>query len=503
MDKGMIMEFEFSLDVINRVIKEVERAEKYVKIAVFQIHNKVIYESLQQAITKKVAVEIFTLPYDSINEDVREKVKQRIEKIRSNGAKVYFSKWGIGDPERTTTAVGRWYSFHGKFLVTDKVAIALSANLTEEPELDAILVYRGQEKIKEFNEKFETLLTLFWKGSIKNLVEGAKYDDKETLFLAPRTITEPEVRSHWIRDYPSEITKNITFLENKLYLAPLDCRARDLWEMVINEATEYVYISTESFTDTTIIPFLITNSIQGKTIKILTGSESQDFNERIRELYPRLMANNIQLKKPTNPLHAKLIITDRKLVVSSVNLNKMNLGYAKKKSLWRANTETITIESDINTIRKAKADYDNIFNDSIPLLTYLSQKEDEYAVSIFTVYGVKPDKNVKGLLSQVIVKSDVKLKRNLYQIGKYASILIRKFNRTKPVIDTSDFLSAMVLYYLSDRKHTMSELREKLSEISPIIDYESIIENLLRYNLIIKEDDFFKLDIKTLLGEAR
>lgn len=497
------MEFGFSLNVINRVVKEVEEAKQYIKIAVFQIHKESIYEALEHALNRGVAVEIFTLPYDSINEDIRDKVKDRIEKIKNHGAKVYFSKWGIGDPERTTTAVGRWYSFHGKFLVTDSVAISLSANLTEEPELDAMLIYKDQVKINEFNEKFSYLLELFDQGNIRNLIGETKYDGKEALFLAPRTITEPEVKSHWISDYPSELCRDITSIENKLYIAPIECKARDLWEMVINEASVYVYISTESFTDTSIIPFLITNSIQGKDIKILTGGKSQDFNERIRELYPRLMANNIELRKPKHDLHAKLIITDKRVVVSSVNLNKMNLGYAKKKSLWRANTETITVESNPEIIRKAKNDYDDIFNGSVQILNDLSKKEEDYALSIFTVHGVKPEKDVMYLLSRVIVRSDIKLKRNLYQIGRYASILIKKFNKSGSTIGTSDFLCAMVLYYLSERKHTEPELKERLSEITPTIDNEIIITKLLQYKLIMKEEEFFKIDVKTLLGEVK
>jgi len=497
------MEFSFDTDIIDKVAKEIKEAEKYVRIAVFQIHNGSIYDALDYALRKDISVEVFTLPYDSINADIRDKVKKRMERIQKNGAKLYFSKWGIGDPERTTTAVGRWYSFHGKFLVTENAAISISANLTEEAELDAMLIYREQQKINEFNEKFHLLLELFERGNIKSLIEKTNYSDKETLFLAPRTITEPEVRSHWIRDYPSEICRTINTIEDGLYISPIECRARDLEEMIINEAKEYVYISTESFTDTDIIPFLISNSIEGKIIRILTGSESQDFNERIRELYPRLMANNIELKKPHHPLHAKLIITDERLVVSSVNLNKMNLGYAKKKALWRANTETITVESNSDIVRKAKADYEEIFSDSIPLLNYLSEKETNYALSIFSVYGVKADKQVKNLLSRVIVMSDIKLKTNLYQIGRYASILVRKFNKLKPIVETQDFLCAMVLYFLSDRKHTESELKEKLSEIFSIIDSESIIERLLQYKLIIKEEEFYKLNLKTLLGESK
>ena len=241
----MTMEFEFGLDVIDRVVKEVEDAKKYIKIAVFQIHNESIYVALEHALTRGIVVEIFTLPYDSINKNIRDTVTDRIERIKANGAKVYFSKWGIGDPERTTTAVGRWYSFHGKFIITDNVAISLSANLTEEPELDAMLIYKDQVKIMEFNEKFEALLTLFEKEGIRDLIEQTEYDGKETLFLAPRTITEPEVKLHWIRDYPSEMCRNITSIENKLYIAPIECKARNFslnsviftWSLYISMAS--------------------------------------------------------------------------------------------------------------------------------------------------------------------------------------------------------------------------------------------------------------------------
>ncbi|MGP6240150.1 phospholipase D-like domain-containing protein [Cuniculiplasma sp. SKW4] len=496
------MEFEFNTQIMNRVAKEISEAKDFLNIAVFQIHNKSIYDAIIEALNKGVKVQIFTLPNDSINQNIRETVVERIEKVRKHGANIYYSSWGIGDPERTTTAVGRWYSFHGKFMVTENVAMSLSANLTEDPELDALIVYNEKDKIDEFNNKFNSLLRLFRDGSIKDIINGSQYKDKESLFIAPRTITEPEIVSHWIRDYPSEVCNNVTSLTDSLYIAPFDCRARDLIENVINEAMEYIYISTESFTDTDIIPFLISNAVKNKKIKILTGSDSQDFNERIRELYPRLMANNIELRKPKSPLHAKLIITDKRVVVSSVNLNKMNLGYAKTKALWRANTETITVESNYNAIKEAKRRYDEVFDDSIELISFLSQKEVDYAKSIFMVYGVKADRKVQNLFSQVIVKSDIKMKKDLYQIGKYASILIKKFNKNDTVVDITDFLSAMTLYYLSDRKHTEPELREKLTSIYETIDDNGILEGLLKYKLITKEEEFYKLDLVTLLGET-
>ena len=507
------MEFTFGMDIIDRIIREIKEAEKYVTIAVFQIHNDNIYDSLEEALNRNIKVMVFTLPYDSINRDIRDRVTNRIEKLKNNGADVCFSKWGIGDPERTTTAVGRWYSFHGKFIVTDKSAIAISANLTEESELDAMLVYRDQEKINEFNDKFTMLKQLFIEDKIredienseyiKQLIESPKNKNPYDTFEAPRTITEDDVRQHWIKDYPAEICHDIKNIENKMYIAPFDVKARELYEKAINEAEEYVYVSTESFTDTDMIPFLISNSVKNKNIKILTGSESQDFTDRIRELYPRLLANGIELRKPGEPLHGKLLITDKLLIISSVNLNKMNLGYARTKKLWRSNTETITVENNKNIIIDAKNSFEKKFSESKNLLDYLAENTQEliYAKSIFTVFGVKPDNNVKFLLSKVIIKSDIKLKHNLYNIGRYAYIIVNKYKNGKKIVETEDFLSSMILYYLSDRKHTESELKEEINGLTDFIEVESIINQLVNYKLIVKEEGFYKLDLNKLLGD--
>ena len=155
------MEFNFDDTALDRIAAEVADAKKFIKIAVFQIHNDEIIDALNTALSRKVNIEIITLPYDSIHPEVREGVEQKLRRLEKNGAILHFCKWGVGDPARTTTAVGRWYSFHGKFIVTDKCAIAISANLTNKKELDAVLVYTEKDKIKAFIAKFETLKTLF------------------------------------------------------------------------------------------------------------------------------------------------------------------------------------------------------------------------------------------------------------------------------------------------------------------------------------------------------
>ena len=154
--------FEFSTDVVDKVIQELRHARQFIRIAVFQIHDEKVFSALDEKLEEGVRVEIFTLPYDSINDNVRQQVTESFRVLERSGATLYFCKWNVGDPERTTTAVGRWYSFHSKFIVTDRCAIALSANLTEARELDVSICFQEDvAKIKEYNEKFDDLLDRF------------------------------------------------------------------------------------------------------------------------------------------------------------------------------------------------------------------------------------------------------------------------------------------------------------------------------------------------------
>lgn len=158
------------------MVKELQSAEKYIRMAIFQIHNQEIFRVLSQRKRDGVKVEIITLPYDSINDDIRPAVESRFRALEKENAILHFNRWNVGDPGRTTTAVGRWYSFHGKFVVTDKSAIALSANLTQGQEFDAAVIFRNNvEKIIEFNEKFEEILDLFI--SKKDGFDGSIHED--------------------------------------------------------------------------------------------------------------------------------------------------------------------------------------------------------------------------------------------------------------------------------------------------------------------------------------
>ena len=61
--------FDFSMNVIERTIQEINDAEKIIRIALFQLHNRQVFDVLNQKLKSGVNVEIFTLPFDSINKD--------------------------------------------------------------------------------------------------------------------------------------------------------------------------------------------------------------------------------------------------------------------------------------------------------------------------------------------------------------------------------------------------------------------------------------------------
>lgn len=496
--------FEFSTNVINRVIEELEDAEEFIRIAVFQLHNKDVFDVLNRKLQDGVDVDIFTLPYDSINKDIQEEVTQQFKELEENGATLYFCRWNIGDPERTTTALGRWYSFHGKFIVTDRSAIALSANFTQQNELDALLIFRNApEKIAEYGMKFEQLLELFahdhsgYSGSIRQDIIDAHPPNVSSLFELPRVIETDTHRDHWIRDYPSLLFPDSVAIEDKLYIAPFDAKGRELVMGIISEASEFVYISTESFTDLDFSDFLIRSKLGGIDIRILTGATSMDFSDRIQKMLRELLANEIKLRTIEEYLHAKLIITDKRLAVSSINLNKMNLGFKKSNQLWRENTESISICSDSEILSIAKSQYADIFNKSIEISIVLAEKIENQIGRMFTsLFRLRSRKEVKSLFARLVLHQEIQIKQLVLSIGKITANLMSYFG--KSMVDKNDFLMALVLYYLSERKHDRDQIEEKLSVLDTQISLESLLNDLTKNNFIEKEGDFYKINVESL-----
>ncbi|MBU1679772.1 MAG: phospholipase D family protein, partial [Bacteroidetes bacterium] len=227
-----------------------------IKIAVFQIHLDSLFDLLEQKLNEGINIDILTLPYDSINDSVSADVITRFEALSNLGAHINFCKWNVGDPERTSTAIGRWYSFHGKFIVTDKSAIALSANFTRNNELDAIIVIENEQLfIDQFNERFDELMNLFvtendgFEGVIRNNIINSGLANINEVFELPNVIQTTTHQNTWIKHYPSTLCPDDIELEENLYITPFSIKGRNVYEKILNDAEEFIYLSAESFTD--------------------------------------------------------------------------------------------------------------------------------------------------------------------------------------------------------------------------------------------------------------
>jgi phosphatidylserine/phosphatidylglycerophosphate/cardiolipin synthase-like enzyme len=487
------------------IIKEIERAEKFVKIAMFQIHNKDVFKILSDKAKQGLRIEVLTLPYDSINDDIRSEVISRFKELEKNGATIYLNKWNVGDPSRTTTAVGRWYSFHGKFIVTDKSAIALSANFTESQELDGVIIFRGDnEKIREFSAKFDELLSLFvnksdgFDGIIRQKILGVIRETNPEVFELPENV-DLEHEEHWIRHYPMELCQSNAPIEEKLCLTPFDCKGRDFITSLIEDANEYVYISTESFTDEDFSKFLVNVAINGKLqVKIFSGTKSMDFTDRVNNMLRDLLAQQIDIRTTDEDLHAKLIITDKIVMVSSINLNRINLGWNTSSKFWRENTESLLICKDPAIVKSAKEKYLEVFNRGYDVKDKLSEKLEELVTSVFIdTFKLRSKSDVKKLFSRFILKRQIDIHRLIIKIGGITKQLMDYHKRN--MVTKEDFLSAMLLYYLSERKQDYDELNEKIHEVYETANLQTIISGLEFSRFIEKENDYYKINIDSLI----
>jgi len=497
--------FEFSTSVVSKVLEELEKAEEFIKIAVFQIHLESLFDLLEQKVNQGIEVDIFTLPYDSINESVSESVVTRLERLSNLGASLHFCKWNVGDPERTSTAIGRWYSFHGKFIVTDKSAIVLSANFTRSNELDATIIIEDEQSfVDNFVERFNELLNLFvneqdgYEGEIRRKIINSELDNIEIVFELPNVIETTTHQNNWVKHYPVALCPNDIEIEEKLYFAPFEVKGRNIYEKILNKAEEYIFISSESFTDKDFSLFLRQLKIE-KQIKIclLTGFTSMDFTDRIQKMYRELIADEIQLYTIEDDLHAKLLITDKHLLIGSINLNKMNLGFNKTKKYWRENTETFFVTFDESLIQEAKAKFEDQINNSIKMEIKLAEKlQKDISHILNKSFKIKARKEVKELFSKFVLMKEIEVKKDANKLVKITKKLMQHYNVSIANKDT--FIMAVILFYLQDRKHTFSEIENKLNKLDSITNLNTLIERLTDSEFIENEEEFYKINIETL-----
>lgn len=430
--------FELGENAIKLVITEIKRAEKYIKIVVFQMQNLELIDALIEKVKQKIKVEIITLPFTSIYQaDIEEEVNKKFLEFSELGGKLHIYDWNIGTTEHTKTVAGPWYGLHAKFILTEKAAIILSANLTNEPEIDAVIINKDNKMIEKFNESFEGIKENYIEDKIINkikenynsnkIIDKGKKKNKDNLaeiFAHQKHLSEKQKS---ILHYPLTMCKEVTEIKETLYVTPFDCIGRNFIKKIIEEAREFVYICSERFTDEDSFYFLDKTKIAGRDIKVLAKFKSQDYQYKIRKLAKDSIALGIELRDLD--IHAKLIITDKLVALGSINFNQMNLGFVPKKGFLRGNTEVIYVCRDKAIIEKAKKVFLELFAKSSNVIDKIAEKEGEEIKKFMkNVLDVKKFKDKKEFIKEYM-KDEIETRKKL--IEKMVAINNRDIGKDK------------------------------------------------------------------------
>jgi hypothetical protein len=187
------------------------------------------------------------------------------------------------------------------------------------------------------------------------------------------------------------------------------------------------------------------------------------------------------------------------VVISSINLNKINLGFSKTKKYWRENTETIYVDTNRDLVNLAKKAYLDVFNKSESVKNKLTEKLENEVNEIFKInFNLKTKSNVRQIFAKVILNCQLKVKDVTARIALITSQLMNFYG--KDTVEKEDFLRALILYYLCERKQTSRELLDKLVELDSSVDISRLLFSLTSSSLVEQEDEYFKIKLETLLG---
>jgi len=150
-----------------------------------------------------------------------------------------------------------------------------------------------------------------------------------------------------------------------------------------------------------------------------------------------------------------------------------------------------------NILSIAKSQYLNIFNNSIDISINLSEKIENHVGKVFTsLFGLRSKKEVKKLFARLILHEEIQVKKFVITIGRITANLMQHFN--KKMIEKDDFLMAIILYHLSERKHNIDQISEKLNILETSINLDKLLKTLQSSNFIENEDDFYKIKLDSL-----
>lgn len=147
--------------------------------------------------------------------------------------------------------------------------------------------------------------------------------------------------------------------------------------------------------------------------------------------------------------------------------------------------------------RITKEKYLTAFDKSIEIREMLCQKLEKKVNMIFSkAFQLSPNPEVRALFAGFILKNEIETKRAITRVGRLTKKLMDHYGRKR--VERDDFVSALVLYYLSEAKMDFAHLKERIDELDADISLKDILGKLAFASLIEKDNGYFKINIDAL-----
>lgn len=487
--------------------RAVKNASEFIDILSFQFTSREIVSLLIAKAQEGVSIRIISLPEDSYREITqRKEIEQLYDSLIQKGIEFNRCIWEVGVPELTETSLSgeqtegggnKWYSLHGKFVVTEREAIATSLNFTDDAQLEVYLSYDDVKTVETFSAKFDFLKAQFCS---KDLPPGLLYSKlPQELQQEAGKLFEQSGRIN-IKEYPPELSPERE-IKQGLYLSPFEGRARSFFNQLIEEAKEFIYLSSERVFDEEAVKVLLSKAyLTDIPIKIMTRHPRtvRQNPSKAEKMIADLMAAGVEVIV-IDDIHAKLWLTDNWLCVTSANLGKMNLGFAKSGNYWRANTETLWFDDDHEIINSARNALDSMLQTSKSGIVALSDvgAKKSRAKDLFALFGYRSKKEAKVLMARIETQFTIENRQNIIRVAKLSARLAEIEATT--FITEEHVIMANILFYLRERKHDLSEIKEKMVKIVEKDKIVSAIKNLQKHNYVVKEHEYYTINIERLL----
>jgi hypothetical protein len=211
------------------------------------------------------------------------------------------------------------------------------------------------------------------------------------------------------------------------------------------------------------------------------------------------LAQKIEVKTTDEDLHAKLLITDKVLMVSSINLNKMNLGWHTTRKYWRENTESVYVCKSPELGEIAKKRYLEVSSNGYDAKLKIKEKLAEVVKNTLDkTFNLQSSTDARKLFASFILTKQLDIRRVVIKIGKITKQLMVHCHRTK--VEKQDFISAMVLYYLSEKKQDIADLKTNINEIDQNVNLDAVVNNLIFTGFVERDGDYFKINLEALFS---